>query len=384
LERLYIATHLGTFTSAAVQDPGADMRRSFVNQLGLLLLLGAAAWAADSNPPPILTVELRDGSRLIGTCPVAGIKFQSALLGDFTLTPGSIRSVQSSSTNAATLTTAKGDTLSVALAEPVLPLTTSFGEVKLAVNSLRGLTVSAPSPLGIKRPGLVALWSGEGDGRDSAGGNFGELADVAFARGKVGQAFSFNGTTSSIRVPACRALDLGKEEGFTLMAWIKPTTVEGLHPLLQWSGDAPLNFWIGVRPFEDGVLRGIITDQMGNHVLCSQPDTLTPGVFQHIAFTYDKASGMGVLCLNGVVVGRRQLGRNLTAKTQGDLLVSRREDQPGHWSTGRMFEGLMDEIALYNRALSPEEIAGICADENEGQPLAKPTPSSGWFESWMR
>jgi len=42
---------------------------------------------------------------------------------------------------------------------------------------------------GTHLPGLVALWSGDGDGNDSVGGNTATLTDISFEEGKVGQAF---------------------------------------------------------------------------------------------------------------------------------------------------------------------------------------------------
>jgi hypothetical protein len=44
----------------------------------------------------------------------------------------------------------------------------------------------------------------------------------------------------------------------------------------------------------------------------------------------------------------------------------------------------MDEVALYNRALSASEIQDICAEQNHGEPLTLPTPSTGWHENWMQ
>jgi hypothetical protein len=248
---------------------------------------------------------------------------------------------------------------------------------------VRRLSVSAGGT-GAHPPGLVALWPGEGDGNDSVGNNSMELTDITFAEGKVGQAFSFNGFTSSIRIPASPALDVGAGDGFTITAWIKPSEVDGLHPILQWSDNNPVNLWIGIRPFENGVLRGDITDEAGNHFVVSHPEVLASGVFQHIAFTYDKASGVGALYLNGVNVARCQLGSQLVANTKGDLWFSQIDRRPGNWSTDRAYAGLMDEVAIYNRALTAEEIQSICTAENHGEPLALPAPSTGWVESWMR
>jgi hypothetical protein len=44
----------------------------------------------------------------------------------------------------------------------------------------------------------------------------------------------------------------------------------------------------------------------------------------------------------------------------------------------------MDEIAIYNRALSASEIQAICTEQSNGEPLTQPAPSTGWFEPWMQ
>ena len=229
----------------------------------------------------------------------------------------------------------------------------------------------------------MALWSGEGDGTDLVGGNTAALADISFAEGKVGQAFSFNGVSSSIRIPASPVLDVGAGEGFTITAWIKPAQIDGIHPLFQWSDSVPINCLIGQRPYENGVLMACITDGEGNRFLTTHPNVLVNGVFQHIALTYDKASSLGTWYLNGVIVAQRHLG-GLVTGTKGDLWFSHIDRSPGNWTTDRAYAGLMDEIAIYNRALSAEEIQAICAAENHGEPLASPAPSTGWYESWMR
>ena len=342
------------------------------------------ALAADTNPPPRLTVELRDGSRVVGTSVEKNFKFHSALLGELRLDVKDIRSVECLSSNSAKLTTVNGDSLTVSFVEPEFAVKSSFGKVELAVDSVRKFSVSAGGTAGAHPPGLVALWSGEGDGNDSVGGNNATLTDISFVEGKVGQAFSFNGFSSSIRIPASQSLDIGAGDGFTVTAWIKPSDVAGLHPIIQWSDNANLNLWIGIRPYENGVLRGDIASDEGNHFLVSHPEVLASGVFQHIAFTYDKASGIGTLYLNGVIVAQRQLGSQLVASTKGDLWISQIDKRPGNWSTNRSFAGLMDEIAFYNRALSASEIQAICTEENHGETLALPTSSTGWFESWMR
>jgi Concanavalin A-like lectin/glucanases superfamily len=348
------------------------------------------ALAADTNPPPRLTVELRDGSRIVGTSAEKNFKFHSELLGNLKLAVKDIRSIECVSSNAARLITINGDTLTVRAVDSEFGVNTSFGVVELAVNSVRKLSVTPGFTGGTQQvPGLVALWSGEGNGDDSVGGNSATLTDISFADGKVGQAFSFNGVSSSMKIPASPALDVGAGDGFTIMAWIKPSDVSGMHPLFQWllndeiSDVTCLDVWIGIRPYENGVLMAGITGAPGNRFLVSDPETLAAGVFQHVALTYDKASGVGTWYLNGIIVARRVLGGSVI-NTKGNLWISHCDERPGNWSSGRTYAGLMDEIALYNRALSASEIQAICTEQNHGEPLALPAASNGWYEGWMR
>jgi hypothetical protein len=41
----------------------------------------------------------------------------------------------------------------------------------------------------------------------------------------------------------------------------------------------------------------------------------------------------------------------------------------------------MDEIAIYNRALSAAEIQAVCTGQNNGEPLPPPTPAPVMFRN---
>lgn len=231
--------------------------------------------------------------------------------------------------------------------------------------------------------GLMAFWAGENNGIDFVSGNTAALTNIALVEGKFGRAFSFNGTNSSMTIPASKALDLAGAEGFTIMAWIKPLDVDGMHPLFEWTDENGLNLDINARPSDSGGLWGSITDRAGNRFCNTHTGLLTPGVFQHIACTYDKASGMAAWYLNGVIVAQRQLSGNV-AGTKGDLIISRRNTHQGDWSSNRSYSGLMDNIAIYNRALAATEIQEVFTREDGGNSLVVPEQSTGWFEPWMQ
>ena len=129
-----------------------------------------ASMPTAENPPPGLTVELRDGSRVLGISVDRSFKFHSSLLGDLKLKVNDICVVECVSSNSAKLTTVNGDTLTVWFAGASIAVETSFGKVALPVTSIRRLAVSATGAAAAHLPGLVAFWSGAGGGTDAVGG----------------------------------------------------------------------------------------------------------------------------------------------------------------------------------------------------------------------
>lgn len=96
--------------------------------LFLIFLISIAAHAADTNPPPRLTVELRDGSRVVGDSVAKNFEFQSALLGKIKMAVKDIRAVECVSSNSVKLSTVNGDSLTVAFADSSFAVKTSLAK----------------------------------------------------------------------------------------------------------------------------------------------------------------------------------------------------------------------------------------------------------------
>jgi Concanavalin A-like lectin/glucanases superfamily len=333
----------------------------------------AAADLSATNPPAYrLTIELRDGSRVIGECSSDHLKFHSALLGDLKLWVKDIRSMECVSSNTAKLMTADGDTLMVWFADSEVKAKTSFGKVELAVDSIRKITVSSSNAAGARRPGLIALWSGEDNGKDSIGSNDAELTDIDFADGQVGRAFLLNGESSGLKIPANPRLNVGAGEGFTLGVWINPTDVSKNSPLFEWVKDGVQGgsqFYIYPPDGGPGTLYALLGDAAGGvHYFYSSSGVVVANRFQYVALTYDKASGVAKIYCNGVIVAQQNLG-HFTPQTYCDLHLGKRPLINGEtWS----FTGSVDEAAIYDRALSAAEIREICTEDNHGEALPPP------------
>jgi len=212
--------------------------------------------------------------------------------------------------------------------------------------------------------GLVSWWIGEGNSLDRVGGNNGTAQDVTFATGEVGQAFVFNGSSSDVQVPASTSLDVGTGDGFTLEAWINPANVSQRGTLFEWNTGDGTTYW-GVHfyidpytanGFEPGALYANVVDNSGGwHQVFSPGGAVTVNVFQHVALTYDKASGIATIYCNGVVVAQQNIG-TFTPLTSYDLYLGKRPMTQGETY---FFAGLLDEASLYSRALSASEIQSI-------------------------
>lgn len=152
--------------------------------------------------------------------------------------------------------------------------------LSLNVGSLQ--TVSADPCLNPPE-NLVGWWRAENNGLDSGGNNHAALLNNAtFASGRVGQAFSFDGTNAGVRIPYSPALDVGgSQEGFTVEGWINPSTVSVRAPIAEWNSGSQwgVHFHIDPDSWDVGpgsLYANIFEDGGGWKQLQSGPGVITP------------------------------------------------------------------------------------------------------------
>jgi hypothetical protein len=239
-------------------------------------------------------------------------------------------------------------------------VTNIYGSV-LSSNAV--LTVNPPPPCALVSSGMVSWWSAEGNANDVAGTNNGTLVGGAsFAAGEVGQAFSFDGSSGYVSIPDSPSLD-SFTTSITIELWLK---VNQLTANSEWKGivtkgDSSWRLqgttWAKSVTFS---LTGVNPnmDLMGSR-------NVNDGQWHHVAAVYD--------------------GTNMFLYVDGTLDVS----QPATGSivqdsypvclgenaqmSGRIFNGLIDEVSLYNRALTASEVQAIYAAGSGGKcPLNSP------------
>ncbi|MGE0452153.1 MAG: Ig-like domain-containing protein [Vicinamibacteria bacterium] len=224
-------------------------------------------------------------------------------------------------------------------------------------------------------PGLISWWRAEGDASDHADGNDATLLDGAgFAPGRVGQAFELSSTNAHVAVGDPDNLRLSGD--LTLTAWVRPsvapTTSDGtwLAVLTKWNQSVASDaygLWITNT---DGVVRAAGAIGVSGAADTGLHRGIIPiGEWSHLATSYERASGLHVLYVNGVEVGRRtHLGG--TTVSNARVLIGREDS-----GIPRPFRGLIDEPAIYGRALSAGEIAALHAAGAAGScPLPENRP----------
>ena len=243
------------------------MKLHWPGWLGLSVMLAAGGHqAAAATADCRLTIELRDGSRVIGVSEDKNYEFRSGVLGELKLPLAKIRFVEAQAgTNLVKLTTANQDSLTVTFDTETLHVATTYGAIKLPANLVKSIRVSASGLVGRPRNGLIGLWSGEGNAVDAVAGNNGSLRNVSFTPGVAGQAFSFApdnfpyGTYTGVQIPDQPAYAL--TQSLTIEGWVRPRGNgyviffrgdhrPGLDPYsLSMDGQLNLGFGIGA---EDG------------------------------------------------------------------------------------------------------------------------------------
>ncbi len=203
-------------------------------------------------------------------------------------------------------------------------------------------------------PDLAVWYPGDGNSHDIEGGNDGMLQNGAtFAPGLIGQAFSFDGMDDQVVVPHAANQNGGTQ--ITIDAWIQ--TEGSGHGWSIMQKRSPANF--GGYTFEtthspyggDNGLQWVIWIGGSIHILQTPANVLEVGSFQHVAATYDGA--MMRIYVDGLEKASMPMSGTIDPTTD-DVVIGRNVAVPAF-----AFHGLIDELDLFQRALSPEEIQAI-------------------------
>lgn len=198
----------------------------------------------------------------------------------------------------------------------------------------------------------------------------GTLADgAAFAPGFVSQAFRFDGVNAYVNVPDTSILR-SVTGAITVSAWIRPQLAPSGAAFIFSRREPLVTEGYSLFINNDGYLRAQFQTDDYLDVDSQNPVIVYDGSWQHVAMTADTSTGTVVLYLNGSAVPLNYTGTLSGAFAQfSQLYIGRRQtaDTPEGAGGALNFKGLIDEVQLYNRALSAAEIQHLFLDGARGQ-----------------
>ncbi len=215
--------------------------------------------------------------------------------------------------------------------------------------------------------GLVSYWSFDNADvqgstvRDLVGRNDGTLVgDPQQISGKFGDAFQFDGAPDAIDVGSSDdgSLDFGEDKDFSMMGWIKvdnPPETDGGESTIISKGDGGNNARFLWKIAGTQVFVTIANEAgAGPKVNFTSAMDVVDGNWHHVVVVADRSEWTRIY-IDGkfdAEAGATE-GTNVTTESRMYIGASVRIGE----TTRRYFEGLIDEVGIYNRVLTENDIS---------------------------
>lgn len=241
-------------------------------------------------------------------------------------------------------------------------LTRLFSCALLLLNFVTSPSYVAAQSCTTPPPNMVDWWPGDGNAMSIAGPNNGKLSNGAtFATGYVGKAFSFNGAAQFVDVKKAKPLNVSAGD-FTVDAWVYFNSVgpdQSIVDKMSHVQGPNSDGWRLINQFYSqqfwfclGGGAGVNGCVPGGSTTVSSNTTAVAGTWYFVAGV--KTSSQISIYVNGNLENTTSLAP-FTDTNSTDLLIGATQSNP--WLA--FLNGLVDEVELFNRALSASEIAAI-------------------------
>lgn len=209
--------------------------------------------------------------------------------------------------------------------------------------------------------GLVGHWSfNEGSGTQagdfSSNKNTGTITDATWVNGKFGKALSFDGTDDSVTVGDIPQADFGAND-FSISFWAKWSTATVANIISKREACLHRNFF-EIQHNSNGSI-ALEVDDWGNdyYSIESTGVALNDNQFHHIMFTRE-GSTLSVY-IDGVLNNSSTEATITNLSNAVSLLFGISVCGTGQGSSEKAFIGMLDDVRIYNRALSVSEALAL-------------------------
>jgi len=211
----------------------------------------------------------------------------------------------------------------------------------------------------------ISYWNfDEGSGTtayDSVGTNHGTVYDANWITGRVGSALSFDGDADYVDVGDKTSLDFGTSTDFTISLWFKMSTAET---------DMIVNKRAkGYEPGYDlymhgGKIHARISDS-SSVISAVTGETYNDDSWYHLAAIYDRDDRIKMYIDGDFVSESASISGIDDVNNNEPFMIGRRADPVSHL----YFDGLIDEVMIFNRALSEKDIELLYLEGFSGSEL---------------
>ena len=198
---------------------------------------------------------------------------------------------------------------------------------------------------------LLAYWPFEKNVNDVSGNGYNGtlVGEPNYAAGKIGYALEFDGLTDYVDLPDGFS---DFTTGLTVTLWAKPTAAGSYARFFDWGNGADSDNIFFYRLGTANTLAFNTYLGAVSSTVVQAPAALEQDVWQFLAVTMD-SSGNVVLYKNGRPIQSGTVAvPNVVVRTSNYIGES-------NWAADALYEGMMDEIKVYNYAMTAGEIAQV-------------------------
>jgi hypothetical protein len=205
----------------------------------------------------------------------------------------------------------------------------------------------------VAQAGLIADWAFQDNVNDSTGSyNATPVNGPTYAPGVIGRAISLNGVNQAATVP-----NMGTYPNATVSVWVNtrdansPGSQAIFHNTAYANGTPHFLLEYG----RDTTITGVVIDVGTAEIKRNGGNSpISENTWYNIAYSYDKSVPNLKLFIDGTEVGTA--GGNNTVNLILDNMVIGSESTAG---TSRPFNGLLDDLGVWNETLSAAKVKGI-------------------------
>ena len=220
--------------------------------------------------------------------------------------------------------------------------------------------LTAPALASDINDGLVGFFPFEGTPYDAMNHcyNIQTFGAPTYDRGAVGRAIRFDGVDDALAVEHAGNLGFDMDtDSFSLAFYVKWNGGAGDRTIMQdrWGGNTSVSHSTGFNGSRDEFASDSWYSGSGTNFYVDAPKSAFVDQWRHVAITFDANSGVKSLYVDGYLVDQSARPNELYDDPNNTHLTI-----GAYWDASNnlinFFDGLLDELRIYNRVLTETEI----------------------------